>query len=167
MKMNKIVSLVVALVMVVSASAYAFASSPVTPNYPWVSDTTTTTPGTEDPTNTEKTTEEKIAEVKAAYEDVTVRTRSSIVTVSGKKAVALRWTLPSDAPFDGYVVYKSTKRSSGYKAIKTITKASTKSYTDKNVKAGKKYYYMVKTYKLVDGVKVWSTSHIKAWRTVK
>lgn len=166
MKMKKIVCLVVALVMVVSGSVYAFAApSPAQPNYPWVTSTTPTTPATNtDPA--EPTTEQKIAEVKAAYDSITVKTRSSVKTVSGKKAVALTWSFPADAPFDGYVVYKSTKRNSGFKAVKTINSVTKKSFTDTKVKAGQKYFYMVKAYKLVDGVKVYTTTHVKAWRTV-
>ncbi len=39
-----------------------------------------------------------------------------------------------------YVVYRSTKKSSGYTKIKTVSK-NTVSFTDKNVKKGKVYYY--------------------------
>lgn len=168
MKMKKIVCLVVALVMVVSGSAYAFAApSGDAPNYPWVSTTTTTpTPATStDPAA--PTTEQKIAEVKAAYDNIVVKARSSVKTVNGKKAVALTWSFPADAPFDGYVVYKSTKKNSGFKAIKTVKDVAKKSFTDTKVKTGQKYYYLVKAYKLVDGVKVYTTEYVKAWRTVK
>lgn len=168
MKMKKIVCLIVVLTMVVSASGFAFAADSKNEGAPYVGPAAGTTPPATDTDVTEPTTtEEKVAEVKEAYKEAVVKVRSSIVTVSGKKAVSLRWTFPKDAPFDGYVIYKSTKRNSGFKAIKTIKKASTKKYTDKNVKSGQRYYYMVKTYKLVDGVKVWSVKHLKAWRTVK
>lgn len=42
-----------------------------------------------------------------------------------------------------YIVYRSTKKSSGYKAVKTIKKNSTVSYTDKKLTCGKTYYYKV------------------------
>ncbi len=60
-----------------------------------------------------------------------------------------------------YIVYRSTKKSSGYKAVKTITKNSTVSFTDAKLTCGKTYYYKVasvngskKKYSSVKSVKI-------------
>lgn len=74
----------------------------------------------------------------------------SKVTISRTTAgyVKLTWTKVSSA--SGYLIQRSTKSSSGFKTIKTITSNSTKTYTDKNstVKKGTKvYYYRIIPYK--------------------
>ena len=54
----------------------------------------------------------------------------------------------------GYEVYRSTKKSSGFKKIKTIKSTS---YKNKGLKSKKNYYYKVRTYKVVGGSKVYSS----------
>ena len=54
----------------------------------------------------------------------------------------------------GYIIYRSTSKNGQYKAIKTITSASTVKYTDTSTKKGKKYYYKVCAYKTIQGTKV-------------
>lgn len=50
---------------------------------------------------------------------------------------------------DGYVLYRATSANGKYKALKTIKKAKTISYTDKNRATGKTYYYKLRPYKNV------------------
>ncbi len=56
-----------------------------------------------------------------------------------------------------YIIYRSVKKSSGFKAVKTISKNTTVSYTDKKLTCGKTYYYKVKA---VNGKKS-KTSKVK------
>ena len=80
-------------------------------------------------------------------------------TVSGVSAlkqttssITLKWKVSYDA--DGYVIYRSTSATSGFKAIKTIKKAATTSFKDTKLSAGKTYYYRVaatRTYKGATG----------------
>lgn len=56
-------------------------------------------------------------------------------------SVNLKWKKVKGAK--KYVVYRSTKKNKDFKAIKTIKKSSTVSYTDKKLKAGSTYYYKV------------------------
>ena len=56
-------------------------------------------------------------------------------------SVNLKWKKVKGAK--KYVVYRSTKKNKGFKAVKTIKKSSTVSYTDKKLKAGSTYYYKV------------------------
>ena len=66
-----------------------------------------------------------------------------------KKAVTITWKKVKDA--DGYVIYgaESTKT---LKKLKTV-KAQETSYSNKNLKTGKAYQYIVVAYKTVDGKK--------------
>lgn len=105
----------------------------------------------------------KIEAVKAAK----LKVSSKLVkTKSGKKAVKLTWKCDSDVDFDGYEIYRSVKKNSGYgkKPIFTAKKAS---YLNTSVKAGNKYFYKVRGFIEVDGKKVYTSWSTKAWRTVK
>lgn len=57
---------------------------------------------------------------------------------TGKKNIKITWKQASDA--EQYIVYRSYKKSSGFKKIAAVTKLS---YTDKSAKEGKKVYYKV------------------------
>ena len=56
----------------------------------------------------------------------------------------------------GYIVYSATSKNGKYKAVKTITKANTKTFTQKKLKKGKTYYYKVCAYRTVSGKKIMS-----------
>lgn len=86
---------------------------------------------------------------KAAASTVTT-IKNTKVTVSSakskaKKKVYLKWKKNKYA--DGYKVYRSTKKKTGYKCIATLNKRSKVSYTDKKVKSKKVYYYKVRAYR--------------------
>lgn len=82
-------------------------------------------------------------------------TPTSFKVKAGKKSAAVSWKKVSGA--NGYVVYRSTKSKSGFKAVKTITKGSTVKYTNKSLKKGKTYYYKVRAYRTVNKKKVYSS----------
>lgn len=79
---------------------------------------------------------------------------------AGKKKATV--TLKKVTGASGYEVYMSTKKSSGFKKVKTIKTAKPQAYTAKNLKSGKAYYFKARTYKTVNGKKVYS-----AYSTVK
>ena len=58
--------------------------------------------------------------------------------------VKIAWDKISGA--DGYIVYRSTSKSSGFKKIKKIKSQTTNSYTDASVSSAATYYYKVKAY---------------------
>ena len=70
---------------------------------------------------------------------------------SKKKKAKVSWSRVSKAK--GYIVYKSTKKKKGYKKVKTTNKTSC---TIKKLKKGKKYYFKVKAYRVIYGVKIYS-----------
>ena len=80
--------------------------------------------------------------------------------VTEDKNVTVSWSKVSDAK--GYKVYRAASREgedyryTSYKCIKTVSSKNTVKYTDKTVKPGKKYFYKVKSYKVVNGKKKYS-----------
>ena len=75
---------------------------------------------------------------------------NSVKNTKGRKAV-LKWKKVKNA--DGYVVYRATKKNGKYAAVKTINKGKKVTFTNKNLKKGKTYYYKIKAYKKVNGKK--------------
>lgn len=71
-------------------------------------------------------------------------TKPTVTSVSASSSIRLKWKKSSNAA--GYKIYRADSYSGKYKAIKTITKNSTVSYTDKSVTLGKVYYYKVRAY---------------------
>ena len=81
---------------------------------------------------------------------------------AGKKSVTLKWNKVAGAT--GYTVYYSTKKDSGFKAVKATTKTSR---TVKKLKSGKTYYVKVVANKKVSGTRI-SSAFSKTYKvTVK
>ena len=98
-------------------------------------------------------------------EDVTVISKpksASIKKVKGaKKAILVTWKKVSGV--NGYEIQVATdKKFKKNKKTVTIKKQKTTKTTVKKLKAKKKYYVRVRTYKIVNGKKVYS-----AWSKVK
>ena len=84
-------------------------------------------------------------------------TKTSKPTLTGtpqSKKVKLSWGKVEGAT--GYEIYMSTQKSSGFSLIKTIKKGKTVSYTKKGLSKKKKYYFKIRAYKTVAGVKIYS-----------
>lgn len=82
---------------------------------------------------------------------------------AGKNSIRLNWNQISNA--DGYEIYGSLCGGKySYKKIKTITKGTTKTWTQNKLKSANVYKYYIKAYKLVNGRKLYlrtsKTSHI-------
>lgn len=86
---------------------------------------------------------------------------SSASSASGKKAT-LKWQQVTGAK--GYVIYRSTDKKGKYELVKTVSKASQLTYTDKVPKKGT-YYYKVRAYRKTNGKKVYGK--YSAVKTVK
>ena len=85
---------------------------------------------------------------------------------AGKGYITVTWKVTGDAAAaDGYQIWKSTKKNSGFKKAFTTTKTTYKN--TKGLKKGVKYYYKVRAYKVVDGKNVYSDWSNKAYRTAK
>ena len=94
--------------------------------------------------------------------------RSAMSKAKGKKAVKVSWYAENgnDLEFDGYEVFRSLKRYSGF-GTTPIFKTTNEKYYNTAIKKGNKYYYKVRAYKVIDGEKVYTDWSTKAWRTVK
>lgn len=77
----------------------------------------------------------------------------SELTTKSKKAT-IKWKKVSGA--SGYQIYMSTSKNGKYSKIKTASKSST-SYTKTELKKNKKYYFKIRSYKTVDGKKIYSS----------
>ena len=89
--------------------------------------------------------------------------KTTVTLTAGVRKIKVKWKKVSGA--SGYVIMRSTKKSSGYKKVKTITKGSTVSFINTKLKKGQKYYYKVRAYRNVSGKKVYgSYSAVKAIR---
>lgn len=75
-------------------------------------------------------------------------TKITKLTKPTKRSIRIRWAKRTG--IKGYQI--RMKRAGGtYKIIKTIKKAGTTTFVKKKLKKGKKYYFMVRTYKVVNG----------------
>ena len=94
---------------------------------------------------------------------VTTPAKTTVKTASDSSSVKLTWKKIKGV--SGYVVYRATSKKGKYKKIRTLKKASRTTYTNRNLKAGKTYYYKVRAYRKVKGKKVYgSYSKVKAVR---
>ena len=100
---------------------------------------------------------------------VAVDVQALKITASSKAtkgAITVKWTVKGNTTAaDGYQIWKSTKKNSGYKKAFTTSKTSYKN--TKGLKKGTRYYYKVRAFKVVDGVNVYSDWSNKAYRTAK
>ena len=111
-----------------------------------------------------------LAEAALGLNEDPVKDVESLKIIASSKAVkgkiTVKWRVKGDASnIDGYQVYKSTKAQSGYKFMGKTKKL----YMDnkKNLKKGKRYFYKVRAYKVVDGKKYYSDWSNKANRYAK
>lgn len=72
------------------------------------------------------------------------------------KTVKIKWKKVSNGT--GYAVRRKTSKNGAFKTIAIIKSLKTTTYTDKNVKANKTYYYDVVAFKTIDGEKYGSTA---------
>ena len=126
----------------------------------WISDNTSVATVSADGLVTAKSFGKAV--IIAAYGGMTARCEVTVkladivgakVTRSSNTALKVSWKKVPNA--SGYVVYRSTSETGTYKAVKTITKGSTVSYTNKKLKNGVIYYYKIRAYKTVSKKKVY------------
>ena len=111
-----------------------------------------------------ETAEEKalIAEVEKAK----FKARSKLTKLNGKRAIKIYWNV-SELGLDGYEVFRSVKKNSGFGKKPIFTTKMTSYTNNKDLKPGKTYYYKVRGFKYVNDEKVYTKSSWKAWRTIK
>lgn len=98
----------------------------------------------------------KTAQEQAASQGSTLTAPAKVTNLkvkAGKRSAKLTWTALKDNA-TGYRIYRKTKGGK-YAKVKTITKASTSSWTNKGLKKGKTYYYKVRAYKSITSGELW------------
>ena len=93
--------------------------------------------------------------------------RSKLTKLNGKKAVRITWNVPKGMKLDGFHVYKSSKRYSGYGKKPYFTTTKTSYINNKELKDGQTYYYKVRGFKVIKGQTVYTGYSTKAIRTIK
>jgi len=78
-------------------------------------------------------------------------TKSTLTTM--KNGYKMKWEMATGYALDGFEIWRSAKRTSGFKMIKDTPNTS---YVNKFKRNGKTYYYKIRAYKLVDGAKVYT-----------
>ncbi len=90
---------------------------------------------------------------------------------AGKGWIKIMWsTVGDDSHVDGYEIYRSTKKNSGYgtKPIFTTKNPANKWYKNTaGLKKGTRYYYKVRAFVEIDGQKYYSDWSNKAYRIAK
>lgn len=95
---------------------------------------------------------------------VTVKPQGTVKIKSYKKTrstATLKWGKIS-SPVSGYAIYRSTKKSSGYKKIKTVSSKTT-SYKNTRLRRNTTYYYKIRPYR---NVKYTYTTKSKKKKTI-
>ena len=98
-----------------------------------------------------------------------VKNHSTAGRTNGKSWLKIMWsTVGDDSHVDGYEIYKSTKKNSGYKHAFTTKNPENKWYKNTaGLKKGTMYYYKVRAFVEVDGQKYYSDWSNKAYRKAK
>lgn len=116
---------------------------------------------------TEVSESEKIIAELQKVTKTNFKARSTQVKLkNGKKAIKVTWLNTSGVNFDGIEIFRSVKKNSAYGKKPLYTSKSDK-YYNTAIKSGTRYYYRVRGYIEVNGVKYYSDWSSKAWRTVK
>lgn len=102
-----------------------------------------------------------IVDIYAQWDDADMVKKVKSQKVTGVKAIAskngsitIKWSDKTYA--DGYVIYKSTSKTKGFKKISTVPSSKSKIVNKKSLKSGKRYYYKVRGYAEINGKKVYT-----------
>lgn len=108
------------------------------------------------------------SELLKKIKSVKLTTCSKIVRVKGKQAIKISCYEKeiSGIDFDGFEIYRSTKRTKGY-GKKPIFVAQKNQYYNTKVKAGVTYYYKARAFVEIDGNKQYTNWSTKSWRKIR
>ena len=82
--------------------------------------------------------------------------KTKIKKISSKnRKISLKWKKIKES--NGYEIYRATKNNGKYNKVKTIKNAKTIKYTTKKLTKNKKYYFKIRSYRKIDGKKIYSS----------
>lgn len=112
---------------------------------------------------------EKDAAIKSVESLKVVKNHSTAGKTNGKSWIKIMWSTQGDDSYvQGYEIYKSTKKNSGYKHSFTTKNPANKWYKNTaGLKKGTRYYYKVRAFVEIDGQKYYSDWSNKAYRIAK
>ncbi len=82
--------------------------------------------------------------------------KTTVKLKAGEEKVKISWKKVKGA--QGYHIYRSVSKKGTYKRIQAVRTGNTTSFTNTELKGGKRYYYKVRAYRNVKGHKVFSSS---------
>ena len=92
---------------------------------------------------------------KSMYLTVTTKPTTPTISLATKnKAVTVKWS--KNSKVDGYVIYRMTNWDYEYEKVKSVKDKNTTSWTNKGLSNNDDYYYVVRSYKKIDGKYVYS-----------
>jgi len=102
------------------------------------------------------------AEAAKTTNGVKATSLSSLKASAAKGKVTLTWKKSSTYLMDGYKVYRAASKNGKYKLVLTTnTNRASATVMTKSLKKGSAYYYMVKGFRNVNGVKVYTKTSVK------
>ena len=107
-----------------------------------------------------KVNDAKTSEVNNAAKRQIKAAQPALTVKAGKKSAVLSWKKVSNA--NGYQILSFFQKSGGFKSVKTITKGSVLTYTDKSLASGKTGYYKIRAYRTINKAPYYSK-----WSAVK
>ena len=112
---------------------------------------------------------EKDAAIKSVESLKVVKNHSTAGKTNCKSWIKIMWSTQGDDSYvQGYEIYKSTKKNSGYKHSFTTKNPANKWYKNTaGLKKGTRYYYKVRAFVEIDGQKYYSDWSNKAYRIAK
>lgn len=95
-------------------------------------------------------------------------TKVKASSTSRKGYIKIKWKKRSDYKVDYYQIYRSTKKTSGFKYYGKTDSGSKRTYKNtKNLKKGKTYYYKVRGVRKIDGKKYYTKWSNVTWKKAK
>lgn len=114
-------------------------------------------------------TSEENAQIKAlsGVDKDIFKAKSKYSKLRGKRAVKVTWNVPKGMKLDGYEVFRSTKRYSGFGTKPYFTTSKTSYVNNKGLVKGKTYYYKVRGFVEINGERYYTGFSTKAFRIIK
>jgi len=101
----------------------------------------------------------------ARWTAIPLNVPTGLAAVSGAAGtVVLTWNTVDSA--DGYEVFRSDTRLTGYSRIATVDSGNAETFTNQGLTAGARWFYLLRAYQEIDGVRTFSGDSVSVSVTV-